>query len=487
MNLRGISTYRDYANCRTWTEVFAAAMLLGANFIASVACGQELPERPTPAIAVGADARLADALDFALDFASGGEQATASAGTVTLTLKRAIEMALQNSADIKVAKIQGSLADRSAQITKAEFLPNVYVGSGAGYTYGIPETPGGRAPAIFDVTYTQNVFNEPLRGQAKESQEQAKAQRFALADVRNSVISRTAMAYLEIAKVRHSLTLLRAEQESADKIVEVTKERQGEGFELPVEVTRAQLTRAQVVQRILQLEGREDELQVFLKSQLGLTDEQEIEVSSADDLPGEAEQEGAHLIALAMENNTGLQQAESDVRAKEFRLKGEKRGYFPTVQLVGVYSLLGRFNNYAEFFNHFQANNLNAGVQVQMPLFSARTKANVGLATVNLEAAKATLASRKVQVSADVRQKSRHVREKDAAKEVARLELQLAQANVEVLQAQYGEGRVNLREVERAHLTENERWMDYLDANFARQQAELDLLRIAGQLDKVWQ
>jgi outer membrane protein TolC len=227
-------------------------------------------------------------------------------------------------------------------------------------------------------------------------------------------------------------------------------------------------------------------LQVFLKSQLGLTDEQEIEVS-ADDLPGEAEQEGANLIARAMENNTGLQQAESDVRAKEFRLKGEKRGYFPTVQLVGVYSLLGRFNNYAEFFNHFQANNLNAGVQVQMPLFSARTKANVGLATVNLEAAKATLASRKVQVTADVRQKSRRVREKDAAKEVARLELQLAQANVEVLQAQYGEGRVNLREVERAHLTENERWMDYLDANFARQQAELDLLRIAGQLDKVWQ
>jgi len=480
MNLRGITTYSDCANSRTRPAILAAVMLLGANLISRVAGGQELPERPTPTIAAGA--RLANALDFT----SGGEQTTASAGTVSLTLKRAIEIALQNSADIRIAKIQGSLADRSAQITKAEFLPNLYAGSGAGYTYGIPETPGGRAPAIFDVTYTQNIFNEPLRGQAKELQEQAKAQRFALADVRSSVISRTAMAYLEIAKVRHSLVLLRAEQASADKIVDVTKERQGEGFELPVEVTRAQLTRAQVVQRILQQEGREDELQVFLKSQLGLTDEQEIEVS-ADDLPGEAEQEGANLIARAMENNTGLQQAESDVRAKEFRLKGEKRGYFPTVQLVGVYSLLGRFNNYAEFFNHFQANNLNAGVQVQMPLFSAKTKANVGLATVNLEAAKATLASRKVQVTADVRQKSRRVREKDAAKEVARLELQLAQANVEVLQAQYGEGRVNLREVERAHLTENERWMDYLDANFARQQAELDLLRIAGQLDKVWQ
>ena len=70
------------------------------------------------------------------------------------------------------------------------------------------------------------------------------------------MIVRTAMAYLELGKVRHSLELLRAEQESADKILEVTQGREGEGFELPVEVTKAQLTKAQVLQRILQLEGR---------------------------------------------------------------------------------------------------------------------------------------------------------------------------------------------------------------------------------------
>jgi outer membrane protein len=472
---------------RAWTEKFSlrrtmivVAIAVGMNWGVAAAYGQELPERPMPAIA--ADTLLGNTKEFV----ERGGESTEAAGSVTLTLKRAIELALQNSKDIQIAKIQGSLAEHSALISKAEFLPNIYAGSGAGYTYGIPETPGGRAPAIFDMTYTQEIFNEPLRGQAKELQEQAQAQRVALADVRNSVISRTAMAYLEIEKVRHALTLLRGEQESAEKIVEVTKERQGEGFELPVEVTRAQLTRAQVVERILQFEGREDELQVFLKGQLGLAEDQEIAVA-AEDLPGAAEQEGANLIALALENNTGLQLAESDVRAKEFRLKGEKRGYWPTLQVVGVYSLLGKFNNYSEFFNHFQANNLNAGVQVQMPLFSAKTKANVGLATVNLESAKATLANKKAQVSADVRQKSRRVREKDAAKEVARLELQLAQQNVGVLQAQFGEGRMNLREVERAHLTENERWMDYLDANFARQQAELDLLRTAGQLDKVWQ
>jgi outer membrane protein TolC len=403
-----------------------------------------------------------------------------------LTLRRAIELALQNSKDIQVAKIQASIADHAALISKAEFMPNLYAGSGAGYSNGIPETPGGRAPSVFNMTYSEKVFNEPLRGQGKELQEQARSQKIMLEEMKNSVIARTAAAYLELGKVRHSLELLRKEQESAEKILQVTQERQGEGYELPVEVTKAQLTKAQVVQRILQLEGREDELEVFLRNQLGLEQDQAVEVTP-EDLPGEAEQEGANLIALAMQNNAGLRMAESDVRAKEFRLTGEKRGYLPTLELVSVYSVLARYNNYDLFFNHFQRNNFNAGVQVQVPLFSARTKANIGLARVNLDVAKANLANKKSEVSADVRLKTRRLRERDAAKEVARLELQLAQQNVAVLQSQFGEGKVNLREVEKARLEENEKWMAYLDANFQRQQAQIELLKTAGQLDKVWQ
>src|SRR5229473_3102968 len=104
--------------------------------------------------------------------------------SVALTLKRAIELALQNSKEIQVAKIQASVADHAALITRAQFMPNLYAGSGAGYTNGIPETPGGRAPSVFNVTYTEQIFNEPLRGQGKEMQEQAKSQKNALQDAR---------------------------------------------------------------------------------------------------------------------------------------------------------------------------------------------------------------------------------------------------------------------------------------------------------------
>ncbi|HZS70871.1 MAG TPA: TolC family protein, partial [Candidatus Acidoferrum sp.] len=276
-------------------------------------------------------------------FAARGQEAAAKAesstnqqtGPVALSLRRAIELALQNSKDIQIAKLQSSLSQRSAQITRAEFMPNLYAGSGAGYTFGIPETPGGRAPSVFSVTYTEQVLNEPLRGQAKEQQEQARAQRIQLDEARNSVISRTAMAYLELAKVRHALQILQQEESSAERILQVTQEREQEGLELPVRVTEAKLTKARIAQRRLQVEGREDELETFLHGQTGIPEEQAIDVSP-EELPGEAEQEGANLVALAMVNNTDVRMAQSDVRAKEFRLTGEKRGYWPTVELVSI-------------------------------------------------------------------------------------------------------------------------------------------------------
>jgi len=416
---------------------------------------------------------------------------TTGSGPVQLTLKRAVELALANSKDIQLAKLQVQAAQDAAQLTHAEFLPNLYAGSGAGYTYGLPETPGGRPPAIFSVTYSEQIFNGPLRGLAKEQQERVRAQRAALEDTRNAVMVRVASGYLELVKVRHSLELLLTEKDSADKIVEVTKEREGEGFELPVEVTRAQLTQAQVRQRILQLEGRQDELEVFLRNQMGLAPDQPMEVTP-EDLPGAAEQEGANLIALATQSNTRLLAAESDVRGKELRLKGEKRGYWPTLELVSIYDVLAKHNfQNNDYFvlneKNFRYNNLNAGVSINVPIFSSKTRANVSLAQVNLEAAKINLSNTRNQVSAEVRQKSRKVQQADAGKEVARLELQLAQQNVAVLQSQYGEGKANLRDVEKARLDENEKWMAYLDTNFQRQQAQLDLLKTAGQLDKVLQ
>jgi outer membrane protein TolC len=65
--------------------------------------------------------------------------------------------------------------------------------------------------------------------------------------------------------------------------------------------------------------------------------------------------------------------------------------------------------------------------------------------------------------------------------------LQLAQENVRVLQSQFDEGRGSLQELEAAHIDENNKWLAFLDANYARQQVQIDLLHSTGQLAQVLQ
>ena len=72
--------------------------------------------------------------------------------------------------------------------------------------------------------------------------------------------------------------------------------------------------------------------------------------------------------------------AEMERQARLDELKGQRGGYWPTVDLVGQYMVLSKINNYDQYFRTFQRNNLNVGVQVQIPIFASRTSAAVALA-----------------------------------------------------------------------------------------------------------
>ncbi len=402
-----------------------------------------------------------------------------------LTLKQAVALAVRNSRELALARLQQTLAEQSAAVSRAEFRPNLYAGSGAGYTNGIPQSPGGTAPSVFNVVYVQTLFNPPLRGQLRAAEERAGAQRFEVERARDAVILRTASAYLELAKVRHSLELLRRERQSAQKIVDVTRERSALGVELPLELTRAQLGAARIEQHIVQLEGREEALEGELRRLMAVPANQRLEVA-AEPLPATPEPAVAELIELALANNPELKVVEAEHRAREHRLKGERGGSFPTLELVGQYSLLSRINKFDEFFRRFQRHNLNAGVQVRFPIFSARTSSSVALARTELNAAELELKNKRSDLEIEVRRQARRTRELDTAREVARLELQLAQESLRVVQAQFEEGRASLRDVEKARLEESNKWLEFLEADYERQRAQLELLRTTGQLARLF-
>ena len=407
-----------------------------------------------------------------------------------LTLHQAVTLALQNSRDVKLAQVQYNVALGEVGVDRAAFRPNLYTGAGAAYTHGFPSLPGGEAPSVFQLDYPQALFDPLLKGQQHAAEDRAKSQKLELDHVRDDVIVRTATAYLELSKVRHSLDLIRGEEASGAKILEAVRDRVAANQELPIEVTRTQLSLARIAERVVKSEDREAFLDAQIRDLTGIPDGQSLEVEP-EDASFTAElataQSEAEIESMAIQNDRSLAEAENERAAREQILKGARWSYFPKVDLVGQYSVLSKINNYNEFYKKFERNNVNVGLQITIPLFAAKTSANVALAKSQLSEAELMLGNKRQQVRFDVQQKARSVRELDASREVARLDLQLAQETLQLEQSKFDQNRITLQEMEQARLDENDKWVAFLDADFARQQAQLTLLQATGQLAKVFQ
>ena len=419
----------------------------------------------------------------------GGIPAEGQQDSGKLSLRQAVTLALENSREMRLARVQYAVALDEVSVDRSEFRPNFYTGSGAAYTSGYPSVPGGGLPSLFNLSYNQSILDLPMKGQIKADEDRAANSKLEIDRIRDDVIVRTATAYLDLANARHSLELMRNEQSSAEKILEITRERVAANQELPIEVTRGELTVARTQEQIVRLENRDEALTQQIRDLANLPENESVQVDT-EEPPFESNAQEGNLGSLALQSDPSLKEAENERSAREHLLKGAKGGYWPTVSLVGEYQLLARFNNYKLYFNPnapFQRNQVVAGIQVTVPIFSAKTRANIALARNQLNAAELTLSDKRNQVRLDVQQKERNIREIDASREVARLDLQLAQETLQEVQVKFDQGRATLQEIEQARLDESDKWVAFLNADLARQQAQLVLLQATGQLAKVFQ
>jgi outer membrane protein TolC len=405
-------------------------------------------------------------------------------GQQPMTLKQAIALALQHSSELALAKARYAVAEQQEAQARAPFRPNLFTGTGAAYTNGFPMTPGGGAPAVFDLSYVQTLFNPPLRGQARAAAQRVEVERLGLERDRDTVILRTAVVFLDLVQVRHALNVRRGARDAVRRIQDITRSRVAEGRELPVESVRAELTGARAEHSIIQLEGREDALATELRELTGLRNDQPLEIVP-EAVAAQPQQPTAELVALALGSNIELQQADYERRARADRLKGERGGYWPSIDLVGEYATLSKFNNYDEFFRKFQRHNLNIGVQARWSIFSAQTTSAVALARTDLQQIDVEVRHKREAIELAVHRESQRTRELKANRDVAALELRVAQENLRMVQERFQAERANLRDVENARLEESDTWVAFLQADYESQQAQLELLKTTGQLGRL--
>lgn len=202
----------------------------------------------------------------------------------TLTLEQAVAMALNGPGNLEVQLAQTSVSQADAESAEARALlfPNLGVSAteqdqsrnlGAeGFRFA--NLPGFRIPAqvgpfnTFDAraSLQQTVFNAAVLVRRKSFQFNARAQRLAEQQTRESVAAKVAHAYLDILRHRTLLAGIRADIDFANAKVSIARETLAAGNTIPTDVTSAMTDLREVRVR------ESDEQATYRKAKLVLLD-----------------------------------------------------------------------------------------------------------------------------------------------------------------------------------------------------------------------
>jgi outer membrane protein TolC len=418
---------------------------------------------------------------FALCFSPLAEAAQDS--DQPLSFRAAIEHAIKSSATSRLAAADLQRARAGVSEAKDFYVPQLIFGSGLGFSYGFPLSLEGSAPSIFNVNLQGGLWNPAQRENIKAAESDVAATTAQNTERRNQVIMETALAYMQLDLLDSSLSVQREQQTAAAKFQEISAQRVQAGLDSQVELTRAKLAVARTRLDIAQTRAAADQLRLRLSQLTGLpvssirTSTESIpqlpEVSQDDDLASEATQ-----------NSPQVEVAEDAALAKEHKAEAERKQLYPAVDLVGQYAVLARYNNYDQFFNKFQRNNVTAGVSIRFPFFSTAQRKAADVAKFDAIKAREEAVNVKQQVSAETLKLQRAVEQLSAAREVAQLEHELAQADIEAAQAKIQSGQGTLKDEQNARIEEHERYTAFLSSSFDLDKAQVQLLLQTGDLER---
>ncbi len=399
-----------------------------------------------------------------------------------MTLRQTVETALKQNPDIVLARLDEQKTRAAVLLAKAPFIPRLVVGSGLAYSNGFPLSIEGAAPSVARADASEFLFNRPQSYTVAQARENVRSAQLGAEAKREEVAYRAATLFADAERAARLSGYAAKDAESLQQVLETVEAQVREGRALPLAQKQAELNLARARQTSEDLESDRAAAESALAVALGLGAEDRVQPIAEERTPAETLPE-QQAIDQALASNNELKQLESEIAAKQLEIRGERAARLPRVDLVAQYAMLARFNNYDEFFKHFQRNNGQLGVSVQLPLIpSPAIRAQTAATEAEIARLEAERNSTRDRLISDIQQSYRDMKKASTAADVARLDLEVAREQLSVLLAQVQEGRASLRQVEESRVAENDKWMAFYDAMYAVEKAHWNLLRLSGGL-----
>src|ERR1700682_2717720 len=286
-----------------------------------------------------------------------------------LPLERAIRLALAHSTSSAIATADVQRAFASYRELRNNYLPQLVVGSGLGWSYGFPLSIEGSAPALVNAVAQSTVFNPAQRQFLSAAKTEWHASEFQDKDQRNAVIQDVALTYAELAKWDARLLRLHQDEAQARQMEQAVGERLHEGVDSAVDLNRAKLTAARVRLHQAEARGNADVLRLHLSTLTGLpVSSIELAPETIPALPPVAAEEDLSEKAIA--SSPAIKLAEQHSLAESMRALGEHRALYPSIDFSAQYARLSSINNYNQYYKHFQPDNATIGIALRIPVFN---------------------------------------------------------------------------------------------------------------------
>ncbi|MBN2732160.1 MAG: TolC family protein [Balneolaceae bacterium] len=429
---------------------------------------------------------LCTGLTFQLD----AQNTQASSDSVQITLQEAIDIALENNFQLKVAENNLALSEFNEKSEKADFFPSLSANfsasqsTGPGFVPGssrfINQTSRGISGGLSSSLPLFNGFENI--NSLRSSQYDTRSQEENKQRVRESIIFNTASSFLQVVLNRELLQIARETLEASEKTLEQVQAQVDVGSRPTVDLYNQEAT---VASNELQVTNQENALNI---SRLQLIRQLQVdplnsydfvipEINVEDMTPTDYNLE--QLVATALENRSDLKSEKYSIESIEYQLKATKASLYPSLSLNANlstdYSDQSTFpgtDDQIPFNDQFFDQNIRRSfsLSLQIPIFNnLNIRNSVQAQEINYDNARLQLEDTRLQVVQEVNQAYN-----DYVAVVKRLEstekaLRAARRSYETQQERYNVGAGTLIELSDAN-------SQFVEARSNRAQAELNFI-----------
>ncbi|AMQ56225.1 TolC family protein [Algoriphagus sanaruensis] len=314
---------------------------------------------------------------------------------VQLTLKDALEYAMENNVNTRNARLETLVSKATIKETTATGLPQITGAFNLDYNpsipvvflpneppFGNPDIPGDVIPARFGISYSsglavnvkQMIFNGSFFVGLRAARTLEQLTDFDLKKAENDVVENVKKAYFGVLVSQERVKLGKANLARLDTLLKETKALNEAGFAEKIEVSRVQVQRNNAYTQFEQSIAAYQISQQILKLQMGMPMDYELALTETlTELNPAAEIQ--ELLTTEASGRVEMNQLETNIELAKLDLKNNLVQYMPTIDLNGNIRRSGAGNELNRVYNkqNWFGSSL-IGISMSIPIFDGLAK-----------------------------------------------------------------------------------------------------------------